>query len=196
MKGIESQSFIGKTILLRVDFNVPVKDERILDDSRIKVALSTILYLLKSCEKLVLISHLGRPTGRNNARFKLKRVASHLSDLLKIRKAVKKVKIKNFLGYQISPKIFLLENIRFYKEEEKNDLRFAKKLASLGNVYVNDAFSVSHREHASTEGITRFLPSFAGFELQKEFTALSRLIKNPKKPFICILGGAKVSDKI
>lgn len=187
----------GKRVLVRVDFNVPEDEKgRILDDSRIKVTLPTISYLLKQEAKVILVSHLGRPKGKKVFNLRLAKVAERLKKLLGIKKRIKETTLNGFSAYQISEALHLLENIRFYKEEEKNDLRFAKKLAKSGDIFVNEAFSCSHRAHASIFGITHFLPSFAGFYLGKEVKALTKLLKNPQRPFVCILGGAKVSDKI
>jgi phosphoglycerate kinase len=162
----------GKTALVRVDFNVPIKNGKVLDDFRIKKALPTIKFLQKKGAKVVLISHLGEDGTRN-----MKPVANCL------RKYIKK-------------DITLLENIRKYPGEKKNDLKFAKKLAKLGDFYVNDAFSVSHRQHASIVGIPKYLPSYAGFQLEEEVKNLSKVVKNPKHPFLFILGGAKFSTKM
>lgn len=199
MKTIKNFKINGKKILVRVDFNVPKSD-----DSRIRVSLPTINYLLENgVAKIILISHLGRPKGKVVEELKLKPVAEKLKDLLKIQTEIKEVNLDNFPAYQVSDKIFLLENIRFYPEEEKNDVEFTKKLAHLGDsprgeagIFINDAFSASHRAHSSTEGIAHFLPSFAGFALEKEVEELTKILKNPGRPFVCILGGAKVSDKI
>lgn len=162
----------GKTALVRVDFNVPVKNGKVLDDFRIKKALPTIKFLQKKGAKVILISHLGE-----NGKESMKPVADCL------RKYIKK-------------DITLLENIRKHPGEKKNDLKFAKKLSKLGDFYVNDAFSVSHREHASVVGIPKFLPSYAGFQLEKEIKNLSKVFKKPKRPFLFILGGAKFSTKM
>lgn len=198
MKNIKNVNVANKKVLLRVDFNVPLgRNGEISDDSRIKAALPTIEYLLKQgAEKIILVSHLGRPEGKVNENLKLGRVAERLNAILTFQPSPENVTMGDFPAYKISENLFLLENIRFYKEEEKNDLKFAKKLALQAGIFVNDAFSCSHRSHASTEGIIHFLPAFAGFALKKEFKTLSSLIKNPQKPFICILAGAKVSDKI
>jgi len=162
----------GKTALVRVDFNVPVKNGKVLNDFRIKKALPTIKFLQKKGAKVVLISHLGED-GKEN----MKPVADCL------RKYIKEG-------------VTLLENIRKYPGEKKNDLRFAKKLSKLGDFYVNDAFSVSHREHASVVGIPKYLPSYAGFQLEEEIKNLSKVFKKPKHPFLFILGGAKFSTKM
>jgi len=198
MKSLNGLVVAGKNILLRVDFNVPMDQRRaILDDSRIRAALPTILYLIKQrAKQIVLVSHLGRPKGKVVEELKLKAVAQRLGALLKIKNNLILDKVGDFDAYKLNPQIYLLENIRFYKEEEENNLEFAKKLADLGDVFVNDAFSCSHRAHASIEGVTHFLPSYAGLALEREVETLSSMMKNPKSPFVCILGGAKVSDKI
>ncbi len=186
----------NKRVLVRVDFNVPMSGRKIADNTRIKESLPTIKYLLNKKAQVILISHLGRPEGKKNAKYSLKPIAQELEKLLH-----KKILfIQNYLKAQSSVRkmkskdIILLENLRFHKEEEQNDHAFAKRLASYADVYINDAFSVSHRSHASIDAITRYLPSAAGFLLEKETKELSK-IKYPKHPFICILGGRKVSKK-
>jgi len=197
MESLKNQKLEGKKVLVRVDFNVPLGEKgEILDDSRIKTALPTIKYLLKQKAKVILLSHLGRPDGKIVENLRLSKVAKRLKQLLNLKNKITKINLDSFFAYSISPNLVLLENIRFFKEEEKNDLKFAKKLASLADIFVNEAFSCSHREHASTFGITNFLPSFSGFALEKEVKTLSLLFESPKRPFVCILGGAKVSDKI
>jgi phosphoglycerate kinase len=198
MKSLNGLAVAGKNILLRADFNVPM-DQRgvILDDSRIRAALPTILYLVKHrVKQIILVSHLGRPKGKVIEDLKLKAVAQRLCALLKIKDNLILEKVGDFDAYKLNSQIYLLENIRFYKEEEGNNLEFAKKIAHLGDIFINDAFSCSHRAHASIEGVTHFLPSYAGLTLKNEVETLSNMIKNPKSPFVCILGGAKVSDKI
>ena len=191
----------GKKVLVRVDFNVPMDDKgKIIDDPRIKAALPTIKYLLQKGAAVVLCSHLGRPKGQVNKKYSLKPVAAHLEKLLKTKivfasdcvgsvaeKAAKSLK---------SGKILLLENLRFHAEEENNDKDFASALASLADIYVNDGFGVSHRAHASVEGVTHFLPAAAGFLLQKEIDFVGKAVTEPLHPFVAIIGGAKVSDKI
>ena len=191
----------NKTVLVRADFNVPQDDNlNITDDTRIKATLPTIKYILDhNVKKLVLMSHLGRPSGEVVAKYSLKPVAQRLTELLN-----EPVKFLNdCVGENIKQEIssskervVLLENLRFHAEEEKNDAGFAKQLASLADVFVNDAFGSAHRAHASTEGITHYLKSAAGFLLEKEIQYLGNVIENPPKPFMVILGGAKVSDKI
>ncbi len=191
----------NKTVLMRADFNVPQDDSlKITDDTRIKATLPTIKFLLDNgVKKLVLISHLGRPDGKVVAKYSLKPVAERLTQLLG--QQVKFVndcvgdEIKNEVS-AAKEKVVLLENLRFHAEEEANDPGFAKKLSELGELYVNDAFGTAHRAHASTEGVTKYLKGVAGFLLEKEIVYLNDAIKNPKRPFMVILGGAKVSDKI
>ncbi|MCU0652297.1 MAG: phosphoglycerate kinase [Candidatus Omnitrophica bacterium] len=190
-----------KTILMRADFNVPQDAElKITDDTRIKATLPTIKYILeKGAKKLILISHLGRPDGKVVAKYSLKPVAERLSNLLG-----QPVKFLNdCVGDSVkkdiaasAERIILLENLRFHAEEEANDVNFAKQLATLAEIFVNDAFGTAHRAHASTEGVTHFLKSAAGFLLEKEIEYLGNAVSDPKKPFMVILGGAKVSDKI
>jgi len=191
----------NKTVLVRADFNVPQDDNlNITDDTRIKATLPTIKYILdRNVKKLVLMSHLGRPSGEVVAKYSLKPIAQRLAELLN-----EPVKFLNdCVGENIKQEIssskervVLLENLRFHAQEEKNDAGFAKQLASLGDIFVNDAFGSAHRAHASTEGITHYLKSAAGFLLEREIQYLGNVIENPQKPFMVILGGAKVSDKI
>ncbi|MBL7152041.1 MAG: phosphoglycerate kinase [Candidatus Omnitrophica bacterium] len=191
----------GKAVLMRADFNVP-QDEalNITDDTRIRATLPTIKYLLdKGVKKVVLISHLGRPKGKPEAKYSLQPVARRLEGLLN--EPVKFIgecvgdKVKEGID-AAAEKIILLENLRFHAQEEANDPDFAKQLAVLGELFVNDAFGTAHRAHASTEGVTHYLKSAAGFLLEKEIKYLGEAVANPAKPFMVILGGAKVSDKI
>lgn len=200
-KTIKDIDIKGKRILLRVDFNVPF-DERqhITDDIRIKSALPTIKYAIDAPSKLILMSHLGRPKGAVKPEFSLAPCAERLSKLLG--KKVKMLKdcvgsgVESAVNAMQDGDIVLLENLRFHKEEEKNDPGFAKQLVALGQVFVNDAFGTCHRAHASTEGVTKFLPSAMGFLVEKEVEYFDKILRDPKKPFALILGGAKVSDKI
>ncbi|MFH1888947.1 MAG: phosphoglycerate kinase [Candidatus Omnitrophota bacterium] len=191
----------GKGVLVRADFNVPQDDNlNITDDSRIRATVPTLKYILQNePKKVILMSHLGRPKGKAVDKYSLKPVAVRLSELLGV-----PVKFLNdCVGDNIKKdidaakeKVVLLENLRFHAEEEANDPAFAKGLAALGDIYVNDAFGTAHRAHASTEGVTCYLRSGAGFLLEKEIQYLGRAVENPKRPFMVILGGAKVSDKI
>ncbi len=191
----------NKVVLMRADFNVPLDDQlNITDDTRIQATLPTLKYLLQiGVRKIVLMSHLGRPDGKVVAKYSLKPVAARLGELLK-----QEVKfLSDCVGDAVkkevdsaSQKVVLLENLRYHPEEEANDPGFAQKLALLGEVYVNDAFGTAHRAHASTEGVTHYLKSVAGFLLEKEIHYLGDTLHSPQKPFIVILGGAKVSDKI
>ncbi len=191
----------GKRVLVRVDFNVPLDEKQnITDDTRIRAALPTIKYLCDKGGKIVLVSHLGRPKAGPDDKLRLAPVAAKLSQL--IGKPV--AYVKDSVGPEVEAAvaklkagdILLLENVRFYKDEEKNDPAFAKKLASLADVYVNDAFGTAHRAHASTEGVTKYLKGYAGFLMEKEIKFLGQLLENPARPFVAILGGAKVSGKI
>lgn len=191
----------GKKVIVRVDFNVPLDDDlNITDDRRIEAALPTIQYVLEEgAAKVILMSHLGRPEGEVIDSMRLTPVAECLRELL----GEDVLKLDDCIGDKVKQaikgskqRVVLLENLRFYKQETKNDPEFAKQLASLADVYVNDAFGTAHRAHASTEGITHYLTSAAGFLLEKEVTFLGKAITSPEKPFVVILGGAKVSDKI
>lgn len=197
---ITSVQVKDKNVLVRVDFNIPLKNGQIASTERIETSLETIKYLLKNEAAVILCSHLGRPEGKKNLEFSLKTVAEKLSDLLN-----QKVKfIDDCIGEKRNQEIrnlkvgdvALLENLRFYSEEEKNDPNFAQKLALECDLFVNDAFSASHRAHASIVGIPQFLPSCAGFGLIEEVKNLLSLRDNPKRPFVMISGGAKISDKI
>lgn len=191
----------NKTVLMRVDFNVPQDASlKITDDTRIRATLPTIKYILEhSALKVILISHLGRPDGKRVEKYSLKPAAAKLQELIGV-----PVKFLNDCSGDAikkeiaaaSEKIILLENLRFYAEEENNDAGFAKKLSELADFFVNDAFGTAHRAHASTEGVTHYLKSAAGFLLEKEIQYLGNALQNPQKPFAVILGGAKVSDKI
>jgi len=199
-KTIKDISVNGKKVLVRVDFNVPLKDGAVADDTRIRAALPTINYLLEEGAALILCSHLGRPKGERKPEFSLKPAANRLGEM--IDKNVQFVddclgkKVKQAVDELDFGEVLVLENTRFYTGEKKNDPEMAKELASFGEVFVNDAFGTAHRAHASTVGVTNYLPSVAGFLLEKEIQFLDKTIENPDRPFIAILGGAKVSDKI
>ena len=200
-KTVKDIDVAGKRVLVRVDFNVPLdKNGNVSDDTRIRAALPTINYLTEQKAKVILISHLGRPKGKVDQKYTMDPVAKRLSELMG--RAVMKVDdcigdapqaaIERMEGGDV----VLLENVRFYPEEEKNDEKFARQLANLADIFVNDAFGAAHRAHASTEGVAEFLPAVAGFLMEKELEMLGRLLANPERPFAAIIGGAKVSDKI
>lgn len=199
-KTLKDMDFKGKKVLVRVDFNVPLKDREVTDTTRIEAALPTIEYLIKEGAKLLLISHLGRPGGEAKDELRMDPVAKKLANLLN--KEVKKV--DDCIGEDVEKAVadlkdgdvLVLENSRFYPGEKKNDPEFAKQLASLADIYVNDAFGAAHRAHATTVGVTEYLPSAAGFLMQRELNALGEVMENPASPFVAIMGGAKVSDKI
>lgn len=196
---LKDEELKGKRVLVRVDFNVPIKNGVITDDRRIKEALPTIKYLIEKNAKVILVSHLGRPKGFQDD-LRLDPVAKRLEELLG--KPVKK--LNDCVGEEVEKEInslkegdvVLLENIRFYKEEEANDPEFAKKLAKLADLYVNDAFGTAHRAHASTAGVANYIPGVAGLLMKKEIEIMGKALEDPERPFVCILGGAKVSDKI
>lgn len=200
-KTVRDLDVAGKKVLVRVDFNVPLNDKgEITDDTRITASLPTIQYLLEQKAAVILMAHLGRPKGQVKPELSLAPVAKHLGKLLgkKILFAPDCVgEATQAAASKLKPgHILLLENLRFHKEEEKNDMEFAEKLASLADLYVNDGFGVSHRAHASVEGVTHFLPAAAGFLLEKEIQYVGQAVTNPLHPFVAIIGGAKVSDKI
>jgi phosphoglycerate kinase len=198
---LSASDLSGKKVLMRADFNVPLDNGSITDDTRIRAALPTIQYLTSKGAKVILTSHFGRPNGQVNEKMRLTPVAIRLSELLG--KEVKKT--DDCIGEEVAATVaamqdgdvILLENVRFYAEEEKNDPEFAKKLASVADLYVNDAFGTAHRAHASTEGVTKYLsPSVAGYLIEKELKFLQGAIENPQKPLAAIIGGSKVSSKI
>jgi phosphoglycerate kinase len=191
----------GKTVLMRVDFNVPIKDGKIGDDNRIVQALDSINYAVKHGAKLILTSHLGRPGGKPSPEFSLKPVADHLATLVDVPVHFAEdcigEKAEKVINAAKTGEIVLLENVRFHAEEKENDPKFAMKLATHADLFVNDAFGSSHRAHASVAGVTEFLqPSVSGFLLEKEIQYLEDSVNSPSRPFVAILGGAKVSDKI
>ncbi len=197
---LANMNVANKTVFVRVDFNVPLKDGVITDDTRIRATLPTLRYLIGAGAKVVIASHLGRPKGERKPEFTLAPCAKRLSELLEqtvrfVEDCIGDVPAKAVSEMQ-SGDVVVLENLRFYKEEEKNDPTFAKALAELAEVGVNDAFGVSHRAHASVEGITKYLPMGAGFLLEKEIRYVGGAVEHPEHPFAAIIGGAKVSDKI
>ena len=200
-KTVKDIDLKGKKVLVRCDFNVPMDEQKnITDNTRIVAALPTIKYLLENNCAIILCSHLGRPKGEFKPEFSLQPVAKELSKLLD--KEI--IMAKDVIGEDATSKasnlkqgeILLLENVRFHREETDNDAEFSKKLAGLAEVYVNDAFGAAHRAHASTSGVAQFLPAVSGFLIEKELKYLGNAISNPERPFVAILGGAKVSDKI
>lgn len=201
-KTIEDINVSGKRVLVRVDFNVP-RDKatgNITDDARMLAALPTLQYLIDNNAKVIVMSHLGRPKGKVVEDLRLDKVGEHLSELLA--RPVKKLDdcigedVRAAVGKMKDGDILLLENVRFHPEEEKNDVHFAKELAALGDIFVNDAFGTAHRAHCSTAGIGTYLPSVSGFLMKKELAGLGAALSKPVKPFVAIIGGAKISDKI
>ena len=200
-KTIEDIDIKNKKVLVRCDFNVPQDEEgKITDNRRIVAALPTIKYLIENGPKVILCSHLGRPKGEFKEKYSLKPVAEELSKLLgkevKLAKDVIGEDAKKLAQNLQNGEVMLLENVRFHKEEEANDPEFAKSLANLAEVYVNDAFGTAHRAHASTAGVADYLPAVSGFLIKKELDFMGKALENPERPFVAILGGAKVSDKI
>lgn len=200
-KTVKDINLKGKKVFVRCDFNVPMdENQNITDNTRIKAALTTIKYLLEQDCKIILASHLGRPKGEVKPEYSLKPVAKELSRLL----GTEVIMANDVIGEDAKTKasnlkereIMLLENVRFHKEETDNDSEFAKKLADMAEIFINDAFGAAHRAHASTAGIADYIPAVSGFLIEKELTVLGNAINNPERPFMAILGGAKVSDKI
>ncbi len=199
-KTVEDIEVKGKKVLVRCDFNVPMKDGVITNDNRIVGALPTIKYLIENGAKVILCSHMGRPKGEFNMQFSLAPVAAKLSEYL----GIEVVMAKDVIGEDAKAKaaalgegeVLLIENVRFHKEETKNDPEFAKELASMAEIFVNDAFGAAHRAHASTAGVADYLPAVCGYLIKKEISIMGQALENPARPFVAILGGAKVSDKI
>ncbi|MDC7125378.1 MAG: phosphoglycerate kinase [Spirochaetales bacterium] len=201
LKTVKDIDLKNKKVLIRVDFNVPLKEGVITDDTRIQAALPTIKYILEQeGASLIVMSHCGRPKGEKKPEFSLKPAADRLAELINNKVIMADDVIGDSVEASVKAlkagEVLVLENTRFYKEETKNDMAFAKKIASLGDVFVNDAFGTAHRAHASTEGVSHFLPSAAGFLIEKECIFFDGILENPKKPFVAIIGGAKVSSKI
>ena len=199
-KTVKDIDLKGKRVFMRVDFNVPMADGKVTDDKRIKAALPTIKYCLEQGASLLLASHLGRPKGGPDPEFSLKAasevLAGHLGIPVKMAPDCVGPEVEK-MAKELKPgEVVMLENTRFHKGEEKNDLELAKQMAALADVYVNDAFGSAHRAHSSTEGIARFLPAVSGFLMEQELEYLGRAVGNPEHPYIAILGGAKISDKI
>ena len=199
-KTVRDVDVSGKRVFLRADLNVPLDDGRITDDTRIRASIPTIRYLLERGASVVLASHLGRPKGKVNDALRLKPVADRLSQLLggSVRMTGDALGpgVHDAVGKLRPGELILLENLRFHGEEEANDPKFAKALADLADLYVDDAFGSAHRAHASTEGITHYLPSVAGLLLEREVESLSRLLYKPPRPFHTVIGGAKISGKL
>lgn len=200
-KTIRDMEVKGKRVLVRVDFNVPMDDRgNITDDTRIRAAVPTIQYLAQQGAKVVLASHLGRPKGQRNEKYSLAPAASRLAELLgrEVRQAPDCIgpEVQALVDAMQPGDLVMLENVRFYAEEENNDPGFAQKMASLADLYVNDAFGAAHRAHASTTGVADYLPAVAGFLMEKEVSVMGKALTSPERPFVAVIGGAKVSDKI
>ncbi len=200
-KTIEDINVSGKKVLVRCDFNVPLDENKnITDENRLVGALPTIKYLLENNAKVILCSHLGRPKGEFNPKYSLAPVAKRLSEMLgkevKMAEDVIGESAKKLTSEIKEGEVVLLENVRYHKEEEKNDAQFSKELASMAEIYVNDAFGTAHRAHASTAGVADYLPAVCGYLIKKEIDIMGKALSNPERPFVAILGGAKVSDKI
>ncbi|MGC8837094.1 MAG: phosphoglycerate kinase [Anaerolineae bacterium] len=199
-KTVRDVPVAGKRVLVRVDFNVPLTEGRVADDTRIRAALPTIQYLLDQGARVILMSHLGRPKGKVREDLRMRPVGERLAELLGRPVQV----LDDCVGPQVEAAVaamqagdvVLLENLRFHPEEEANDAEFARALASLGDLYVDDAFGAAHRAHASTVGVAQYLPAVAGFLMERELAFLSRALEAPERPYVAILGGAKISDKI
>jgi len=199
-KTVKDINVTGKRVLVRVDFNVPLAEGKVADDTRLRAALPTIQYLLDQGAKVILMSHLGRPKGKVVEELRMDPVAERLSELLgrPVRKLDDCVgdEVKAAVAEMRPGDVILLENTRFHPEERKNDPDFAKKLAELADVFVNDAFGTAHRAHASTVGVAQYLPAVAGLLMEKELNFLGKALESPERPFVALLGGAKISDKI
>lgn len=201
MRTLQDVELQGKRVLMRVDFNIPMDESgQIIDDTKMAAPIPTIQYILEEGASLILMSHLGRPKADNKEKFSLKPVGEHLATLLnkpvQMASDCKGAQVKAAAQNLQAGEILLLENVRFCAEEEQNDLDFARELASLGDIYVNDAFGSAHRAHASTAGVAQFLPAYAGFLMEKEIKMLQAVLESPQRPRLAILGGAKVADKL
>ena len=201
MKSIQSKGLDlnNKKILIRLDLNVPLNGANIIDSNRIDKTIPTLQYLLKNKAKIIILSHIGRPKGKIVNELSLKPVCNELEKKLNqkisfITGTINKIKIENFFSERNN--IVMLENLRFFKEEESDDVTFAENLANLADIYVNEAFSCSHRKHASVHSITKFIPSYSGIQLEKEVNSLIKITSNIKRPISCIIGGSKISTKI
>ena len=197
---INEKNLNNKKILLRLDLNVPLERDKITDTTRINKILPTLNFLIKEKAKIIILSHVGRPKGKIVKELSLRPICEELQNKLKkkvklISENIKEIKSKNFFS-NYNQDIFILENIRFYSEEEQNDNKFAETISKLGDIYVNDAFSCSHRAHASIHQIPKFLPSFSGLQLDLEFDALTKITSEIIRPITCIIGGSKISTKI
>jgi phosphoglycerate kinase len=199
-KTVKDIDLKGKRVLMRVDFNVPMQDGKVTDEKRIRASLPTIKYVLDQGASLILMSHLGRPKSASDSEFSLRPAAEVLSSLLglpvKMAPDCVGTEVETMVKELKPGEVLMLENTRFHPEEEKNDLEFAKQMSVLGEIYVDDAFGSAHRAHASTEGVARFLPAVSGFLMEQELEYLGRAVANPEHPYVAILGGAKISDKI
>jgi phosphoglycerate kinase len=196
LKSVRDAKVQDKTVLLRVDMDVPIENSVVGDDSRLIAWLPTLNYLLDNGARVIIVGHLGRPEGKDD-NLTLLPVVKWLSSKLQIQNPnLNTIKIGEFTGWQLSEKVSVLENIRFYKEEEANNSQFAQKLSALAQIFVNDAFATAHRAHASTEGVAHFLPSFAGLRVLEEVNVLSEILENPKRPLCVIIGGAKIETKL
>lgn len=197
---VRNLAWEGKRALVRVDFNVPMDGTTITDDTRIRAAIPTIQYLQGAGAKVILMSHLGRPKGEPNPKYSLRPVAEHLAGLLNSKVSFAEDCVGPAAEQAVSQmkagEVLLLENLRYHAEEEKNEDTFAQALARLGDAYVNDAFGAAHRAHASTQGVATYLPAVAGFLMEKEISVMGAALSAPNRPFVAIIGGAKVSDKI
>lgn len=183
-----------KKVLVRIDSDVDIKDGKIVDNTRLVSSLETITYLLKHGADVILLGHLGRPDGKVNPEFSLEPIAKWYAK--EFDGTVEEKEVNGFKKWKIKDNLFLLENLRFYKGEEDNSPEFAKQLASLGDIYVDEAFAVSHRDHASITGIAKILPAYAGFHLEKEINELSKILEHPKRPLVVLIGGAKIETKL